>query len=192
MTSFVPLNTLTVTFFINAKNKDYKNAIIEAVQFLLQHEVRYVSIESFSQNPLENYFGRQRYIGGRKDNPAIRNFGYSDNSIRKFFDQHLVMLGALRKKTLNLPTNQFHARFEIRSKSASLTRTRTRQNYSTRVISDSVEVLPSNDNFYNNLLLINSNTLIESVKEIHMINYLLKHVLCVMPSVCLNTIYFPR
>ena len=43
--------------------------------------------ERFSQDPLENYFGRQRSIGGRKDNPAVPDFGYSDNSIRnrKFF-----------------------------------------------------------------------------------------------------------
>ena len=38
--------------------------------------------ERFSQDPLENYLGRQRYIGGRKDNPAIHDFGYDDNSIQ--------------------------------------------------------------------------------------------------------------
>ena len=38
--------------------------------------------ERFSQDPLENYFGRQHSIGGRKDNPTIRDFGYNDNSIR--------------------------------------------------------------------------------------------------------------
>ena len=38
--------------------------------------------ERFSQDPLENYFGRQRSIGGRKDNSAIRDFGYNDNSTR--------------------------------------------------------------------------------------------------------------
>ena len=58
------------------------NAIIEAVQFLLQHEVRYVLTERFSQDSLGNYFGRQRSIGGRKDNSAIRDFGYNDNSTR--------------------------------------------------------------------------------------------------------------
>ena len=58
------------------------NAIIEAIQFLLQHEVRYVLTERFSQDPLENYFGCKRSIGGRKDNPALRYFGYNDNSLR--------------------------------------------------------------------------------------------------------------
>ena len=34
--------------------------------------------EIFSQD----YFGRQRSIGVKMDNPAIRDFGYKDNSIR--------------------------------------------------------------------------------------------------------------
>ena len=38
--------------------------------------------ERFSQDPLENYLGCQHYIGGRKDNPAIGDFGYDDNSIQ--------------------------------------------------------------------------------------------------------------
>ena len=39
------------------------NSIIEAVQFLLQHEVNYVLTERFCQDPLENYFGHQRSAG---------------------------------------------------------------------------------------------------------------------------------
>ena len=35
--------------------------------------------ERLSQDPLENYFGCQRSIGRRKDNPVIRDFG---NSVR--------------------------------------------------------------------------------------------------------------
>ena len=58
------------------------NSIIEAVQFLLQHQVKYVLTERFCQDPLENYFGRQRSLGARKDNPSSRDFGYNDNSIR--------------------------------------------------------------------------------------------------------------
>ena len=38
--------------------------------------------ESFCQDPLENYFGQQRAIGARKDNPSVRDFGFNDNSIR--------------------------------------------------------------------------------------------------------------
>ena len=34
------------------------------------------------QDPLENYFGRQRSLGRRRDNPNIRTFGDQDNTIR--------------------------------------------------------------------------------------------------------------
>ena len=63
------------------------NSIIEATQFLLQHQVKYVLTERFCQDPLENYFGRQRSLGSRKDNPSMADFGYNDNAIRnqKFF-----------------------------------------------------------------------------------------------------------
>ena len=58
------------------------NSIIEAVQFLLQHEVSYVLTERFCKDPLENYFGHQRSLGARKDNPSVRDFGINDNAIR--------------------------------------------------------------------------------------------------------------
>ena len=57
------------------------------VQFLLQHEFRWMLTETFPQDRLENYFATQCSISGRKDNPEARYFGYNDNSIRnqKFF-----------------------------------------------------------------------------------------------------------
>ena len=58
------------------------HSIIEAVKFLLQHHVKYVLTEKFCQDTLENYFGQQRAIGARKDNPSIRNFVFNDNFIR--------------------------------------------------------------------------------------------------------------
>ena len=58
------------------------NSIIEAVQFLLQHEVSYVLMECFCQDPLENYFGHQHSLGARKDNPSLWDFGFNDNAIR--------------------------------------------------------------------------------------------------------------
>ena len=58
------------------------NSIIEATQFLLQHQVKYVLTERFCQDPLENNFGRQRSLSSRKDNPSMANFGYNDNVIR--------------------------------------------------------------------------------------------------------------
>ena len=49
------------------------NSIFVAVQFSLQHEVSYVLTECFCQDPLENYFGHQRSLGVRKDNPSLRD-----------------------------------------------------------------------------------------------------------------------
>ena len=58
------------------------NSIVEATQFLLQLQVKYVLTERFCQDPLENYFGSQRSLGSRKDNPSMADFGYNDNAIR--------------------------------------------------------------------------------------------------------------
>ena len=58
------------------------NSIIEATQFLLWHQVKYVLTERFCQDPLENWFGRQRSLGSRKDNPSMADFGYNNNAIR--------------------------------------------------------------------------------------------------------------
>ena len=58
------------------------NSTIKVVQFLHQHHMRYVLTERFCQDPLENYFGRQRSFEAQKDNPSLRDFGYNDNSIR--------------------------------------------------------------------------------------------------------------
>ena len=58
------------------------NSLIEVVKYLLDQGVPYVLTERFCQDPLKNYFGRQRSIGARKDNPSMRDFGYNDNNIR--------------------------------------------------------------------------------------------------------------
>ena len=58
------------------------NAIIEATQFLLWHQVKYVLTKCFCQDPLENWFGKQRSLGLRKDNPSMADFGYNNNAIR--------------------------------------------------------------------------------------------------------------
>ena len=55
------------------------NSIIEATQFLLWHQVKYVLTEGFCQNSLENLLGRQRSLGPRKDNPSMADFGYNYN-----------------------------------------------------------------------------------------------------------------
>ena len=58
------------------------NSIIEATQFLLWRQVKYVLTERFCKCPLENWFGRQRSSGSRKDNPSMADFGYDNNVIR--------------------------------------------------------------------------------------------------------------
>lgn len=59
------------------------NAVIDICKFLLQEGIEYVLTEPFCQDPAEEYFGSQRKLGRRNDNPAdIRTFGYNDNTIR--------------------------------------------------------------------------------------------------------------
>ena len=59
------------------------DSIIEATQFLLQNQVRYVLTECFCQDPLKNSFDRQRSLGLKKDlNPSMTDFGHSNNPIR--------------------------------------------------------------------------------------------------------------
>ena len=57
-------------------------SMIEKTKYLLESGVAYVLTERFCQDVSENYFGRQRTICGRKDNPTLRDFGYNDNTIR--------------------------------------------------------------------------------------------------------------
>ena len=58
------------------------NAVIEICKFLLQEGMEYVLTERLCQDPVEEYFGSQRKLGRRNDNPDIRTFGYNDNTIR--------------------------------------------------------------------------------------------------------------
>eukprot|EP00794_Sanderia_malayensis_P013195 gene13195-14544_t len=58
------------------------NSTVELVKFLLANGAKFVLTERFCQDPLENYFGRQRSMGCRKDNPSLRDFGFNDNTIR--------------------------------------------------------------------------------------------------------------
>ena len=115
-----PMEHREGNFSRNAKNKVFisqetceglkisVNAIIKAVQFLLQHEIRYVLTERFSQDPLENYsVVNAAWVRER----IILQYVTSDTmptqfEIRRFFDQCLVMLGVLMKQTLSLRTNQ--------------------------------------------------------------------------------------
>lgn len=57
-------------------------SVIEATKFLLQEGMEFVLTERFCQDPVEEYFGNQRKLGRRNDNPDIRTFGYNCNTIR--------------------------------------------------------------------------------------------------------------
>eukprot|EP00112_Aurelia_sp_Birch-Aquarium-sp1_P002038 Seg1221.16 transcript_id=Seg1221.16/GoldUCD/mRNA.D3Y31 product="hypothetical protein" protein_id=Seg1221.16/GoldUCD/D3Y31 len=57
-------------------------SVIEATKFLLSKGVEFVLTERFCQDPVEEYFGNQRKLGRRNDNPDIRQFGYNANTIR--------------------------------------------------------------------------------------------------------------
>lgn len=60
-------------------------SMIDCVKYLLQNGVNYVLTERFCQDDLENYFGKQRAIGRRKDNPRLVDVGYNDNTIKTQF-----------------------------------------------------------------------------------------------------------
>lgn len=57
-------------------------SVIEAVTYLIQQGFSKVLSERFCQDPVEEYFGNQRKLGRRSDNPDIAQFGYNDNTIR--------------------------------------------------------------------------------------------------------------
>ena len=55
---------------------------IESTKFLLQEGMDYVLTERFCQDPVEEFFGKQRQLGRRSDNSDINQFGYNSNTIR--------------------------------------------------------------------------------------------------------------
>lgn len=57
-------------------------SVIEATKFLLGEGIEFVLTERFCQDPIEEYFGNQRKLGRRNDNPDIKTFGYNANTIR--------------------------------------------------------------------------------------------------------------
>eukprot|EP00112_Aurelia_sp_Birch-Aquarium-sp1_P000666 Seg1064.2 transcript_id=Seg1064.2/GoldUCD/mRNA.D3Y31 product="Transposable element P transposase" protein_id=Seg1064.2/GoldUCD/D3Y31 len=57
-------------------------AVVECVRYLLSSGMPYVLTEKFNQDNAEEYFGRQRAMGRRSDNPTIYQFGYNANTIR--------------------------------------------------------------------------------------------------------------
>ena len=51
------------------------HSAIECTKFLLQEGMEFVLTERFCQDPVEEYFGNQRKLGRRSDNPDSTNLG---------------------------------------------------------------------------------------------------------------------
>lgn len=68
----------------------------ELVPYLLNHGFEYVLSEKFCQDDLEDYFGRQRAIGRRKDNPNVKDTLAFDNIIKTQFDVKSIVGGNVR------------------------------------------------------------------------------------------------
>ena len=60
-------------------------SLVECIKFLLRSGVKYVLSQKFCQDDLENYFGQQRAIGRRRDNPTVYATGYNENIIKSQF-----------------------------------------------------------------------------------------------------------
>ena len=58
------------------------NSIIEATQFHLQYQVKYVLTVRLCRDSLENYVDRKRSLGSSKDNSSMADFGYHDNATK--------------------------------------------------------------------------------------------------------------
>ena len=67
--------------FCLAKHMKDSRSHAEAIKFLLSEGFKYVLSERFMQDVIEDYFGRQRTVRGRPDNPSAQQFGYNDLTI---------------------------------------------------------------------------------------------------------------
>eukprot|EP00112_Aurelia_sp_Birch-Aquarium-sp1_P001627 Seg1176.6 transcript_id=Seg1176.6/GoldUCD/mRNA.D3Y31 product="hypothetical protein" protein_id=Seg1176.6/GoldUCD/D3Y31 len=57
-------------------------SLVDVTKFLLRSGASYIITNMFCQDPVEEYFGRQRGLGRRCDNPSIWDFGYNANKLR--------------------------------------------------------------------------------------------------------------
>ena len=60
-------------------------SVKEGCKLWLQQGVPYIFSERFCHDDLENYFGKQRAIGRKSDNPTVHDFGYNDNTVKNQF-----------------------------------------------------------------------------------------------------------
>lgn len=57
-------------------------SLVEVTQYLLNTGMDFVLSNKFCQDPLEEYFGKQRSMGRCSDNPTVERFGYNSNKVR--------------------------------------------------------------------------------------------------------------
>lgn len=58
-------------------------SFVEVTRYLLRLDgVHFVLSGKFCQDPLENFFGKQRMRGGYSDNPTVKSFIYGTSSLR--------------------------------------------------------------------------------------------------------------
>eukprot|EP00795_Rhopilema_esculentum_P004054 gene4054-20230_t len=56
-------------------------AFPEIIKFPLSKGFEYVLIERFCKDTVQEYFGGQRKLGRRSDNPDLYAFGYNNNAL---------------------------------------------------------------------------------------------------------------
>ena len=81
------------------------NSLVECFQYLLDSGCQYVLSERFCQDDLENYFGKQRAIGSRRDNPSVRDVGYDDNVIKSQFSVAPISSNSMAQNKWNIIDN---------------------------------------------------------------------------------------
>ena len=59
--------------------------VTEATKYLLNERFQFVPTERFYQDVLEEYFGRQRDIGRRNNNPTVFQFGFFNFNLKISF-----------------------------------------------------------------------------------------------------------
>ena len=86
-------------------------AFVEMTRFLLPEDKSlFLLSERISQDPIENYFGRQRARGGRNENPTLQQCIHNAAALRV---QKSIALdpvrGNCRKRRLSYPKEQVDA-----------------------------------------------------------------------------------
>ena len=69
--------------------------------------VEYVLTQKLNQDPVEQYFGKQRMKGGASDNPTVNEFAYNTNKIAVAGSSMIRdVAGNVRKRKVPLDINK--------------------------------------------------------------------------------------